>query len=151
MRRIPGTTYPRMGPGSIMPPIEYVLSLLRQSTSGRGSRSTAMKDLNWLVAAVLAALVALVAAKADLWIIIAVLILLVAVIGRWLWAHHSFAERDPDLLRSEWYSLERIALEQKETLRGDDRTGLVTIEVDEEARPNIPPPALPEDREGGKS
>jgi hypothetical protein len=100
------------------------VSTLREQMSAALSRSDILRPLTWLVGMFLLATVSLITAKSDQWIII---VLLVSIILLYLWAYLYCLIRNPDALRSERYSLQKMAIEHG--LLGDSTSG--TFEPEE--------------------
>jgi hypothetical protein len=105
-----------------MAPIELVRSFLEQA-SGRWSRSTALQPLGWLLGIVLSVLLFSLATNPPAYVIYILLtfagIILLTYIGAYLY----FMIRLPDALRSEKYTLSKMAIERSVT--GDNLAGFL--------------------------
>ncbi|MGC3988550.1 MAG: hypothetical protein QM796_02460 [Chthoniobacteraceae bacterium] len=100
-------------------------SLLAQALS-TGSRSTTVRPLGWLVGLTLTATILAVECKADSWIKILVAVLAAVSVVAYLAAYVYFAITDKDCLRSEKYSIQKLAIQNG--LVGDDTTGFMRIQ-----------------------
>ena len=116
--------------GSV-PPTD-ILRLLFEQAHVQGSRSTVLNPLGWALAILLSTLVGCQFAHAERWISIALGIGSGVTLCMYLAAYVYFAIRDPDALRSERYSLSKLAIERSRT--GDDRSGF----GDEPDAPSLP-------------
>jgi hypothetical protein len=105
-----------------MPNIESLLTLLHHA-SVHGSKTTVLNPLIWLVGIELSGLVGLAGVDPHSRVIVLLEWLLALSILGMLLAYAFFAFRDPDALRSEKYTLTKMALQQG--LRGDDLMGFV--------------------------
>lgn len=94
-----------------------------QSAIQRGSRSTVLNTLAWMAALLSAALVGSVTAQAKDWIQVFFAVTLGIDFLAFIAAFWFFAVGNPDALRSERFSIEKMAIERG--LYGDSRTGLV--------------------------
>ena len=115
-----------------VPPTE-ILRLLMQQAQVQGSRSTVLNPLGWLLAILLATLTACQFAHADHWVSVALAVAAGVTVLLYLTAYVYFAMREPDALRSERYSLSKMAIERSRT--GDDLSGFVV------GPPTTAPPA----------
>ena len=98
-----------------------IRSFLSQANA-RGARSTALHSLQWALGLLLACLPPLLLAKAPEWLIGLVIALVVAVLLVFLVAYVYLLLRNPDALRSEEFSLSKMAMERG--LVGDNLSGL---------------------------
>jgi hypothetical protein len=103
-------------------PMEHFLSLFHQS-SGRGSKSTALQPLGWLVAMIGFILASSLAYKAANWILIVVASAFAISVFVYVCSYIYLIMNNIDATRSERFTLEKIALQQSRT--GDDRTGFI--------------------------
>lgn len=99
-----------------------LVSLLREQMNATLSRSDALKPLAWLIALLLAAIALSSWVRAPEWLLISESVMLVCSVLLYLGAYIFCLITDPDALRSEKYSLQKLALEQH--LIGDSTTGL---------------------------
>ena len=88
------------------------------------SRSDALKPLAWLILTLTTTSVLLVYVAGPAWLLIVAAGLLAAAIALYFIAF-SFCLKDRDALRSETYSLHKIAIEHG--LTGDSITGVITV------------------------
>jgi hypothetical protein len=107
-----------------MPPFELFRSLLQQATA-EASRSTALKPLGWLVAMLLTSTLASFYYELPFGLGLTLLIISVVAILIYLGAYLYLLRFDRDALRSEKYSLQKIALEKG--VFGDSITGSVDL------------------------
>jgi hypothetical protein len=103
-------------------------SLLSQQTSA--TRSTALTPLAWLLGILLSGDCLLVRLGAPTWLVVLVSVLTTACIPAYLYAYFYLLTNDRDALRSERFSLGKIAIEKG--IVGDDLTGV--LEIDQDAR-----------------
>lgn len=93
---------------------------------GGGSRTDVLRALIWPNALILIALVWSATKGAPLFLLILLSALLVAFMLLYAGAYVLFGIKDPNLLRSERYNIEKMAIEQG--LLGDSLSGLRKIE-----------------------
>jgi hypothetical protein len=108
------------------------------AASVRGSRSTALKDLCWLVAIVLAALLAASGAGAPDYVVkllagAAGLVILLTC-GTYVY----LLVKNPDALRSESYTLEKMRIEIEKGMIGDTTSGFAQVRPGSDTRPALP-------------
>ncbi len=101
---------------------DVIRSLFQQSAIGQ-SRSSVLNPLQWLVALLLAATVSAAIFGTVLWFLILLSVLTTCGVVVTLGFYAYFARGNPDSLRSEHYSLSKMAIEKG--LLGDNLTGLV--------------------------
>ena len=104
--------------GSMM---QFLRELLSQSTAA-GSRTNALNHLQWMVAAVLGTLVTAHIAGASHSLVILLSVILVILLVAYLVTHFYFMVKNPDALRSERFTIEKMAIERG--IVGDSTTGL---------------------------
>ena len=102
--------------------IELLRSLLQQATAS-GTKSTVLTDLRWCMAILLTALIAILEAHAPDWVLILLASFAALTFALYLAAYVYFALKAPDYLRSEKYSLSKLAIERSVT--GDNLSGFV--------------------------
>lgn len=90
--------------------------------SAKGARSTALHALQWVMAILLASLPILLFAEAPDWLFYVIICAFAAVMVTFLIAYIYLLFKDPDALRSERYSLSKMAIEHG--LVGDSLSGL---------------------------
>lgn len=87
-----------------------------------GRRSSALTPLLWLVLLLVVLTSVMAGARySPQWVIQVAVILIAVVIAAFLVAYFLFAASDPDLLRSEHYSLSKMAIQHG--IRGDSLSG----------------------------
>jgi hypothetical protein len=91
-----------------------------------GSRSTPLVSILTIDSFLAITLVALVHYQAGVWVLIVTLALLFFSVGTTLFAFLYLLMKDPELLRSERYALQKMAIEKN--LVGDNLHGVVVIE-----------------------
>jgi len=111
--------------------------------SADGQRSTALKPVQWLFGISTSGVVLTSWTKGPTWVLIVLSVLACIAVALFLVGYIYFMLKSPDALRSERYSLSKMAIERG--LVGDDVVGLID-RVDEGAV--IAHPALPDKREG---
>lgn len=94
-----------------------------ESFEGRVSRSTVLKPLNYLLGFLIFLLISAYSVDMPLFIGKATFIAILIIVAIYLGVYVYFAITNPDALRSEWFMLNRYALEQK--AYGDDISGLI--------------------------
>lgn len=104
-----------------MPGIALIRSFLQQA-SAQGSRSTALNPLGWLVALLMPGVVATSIWSVPVVVTMTLLVMLCAASVLYGGAYIYFMLKDPDALRSEKFTLSKMALER--TAVGDDLVGL---------------------------
>lgn len=95
---------------------------LREQMNATLSRSDVLKPLAWLVGLLLTGLIMAVATKADQWVIGTLVGAIALAIATYIGAYVFCLFVDRDALRSERYSLQKMAIEQR--LIGDSSSGL---------------------------
>ena len=101
-------------------PVEELLSFLQQATA-KGSKSTALNPLAWALGILLSALLVAFRLNAPMWALIALGIGSGATMAIFLAAYIYFVLTNPDALRSERFTLSKMAMQQSE--KGDDLHG----------------------------
>ena len=108
-----------------MPNAEIIRAFLEQATK-QGSRSTALKPLGWLVAMLLPATLASFYFETPDWLGPTLCSFTGLSVASYLGSYFYLLFKDKDALRSERYSLQKMAIEKG--VYGDNLTG--TIELD---------------------
>jgi hypothetical protein len=90
------------------------------------SRSSVLNPLQWLTVILAASLLTAMAFHLPPWVGITITVFLAATVLLLLSAYIFFMQRNPDALRSEKYSLQKMAIEKG--LVGDDIAGLINPE-----------------------
>jgi hypothetical protein len=94
-----------------------------QSAAAQGSRSTVLRPLAWLFAICAAAIVASIEVKAPQWVVVVFVIALAPTVVLYLSAYVYCLFNDRDALRSETYSIHKMAIEKG--YMGDSLTGVL--------------------------
>lgn len=98
-----------------------------EKADARGARSTVLRPLGWLVFLLFAGLVVSLPSSPPEWLLRLLAVLLVIAVAVYLAAFIFFALKDPDALRSEKFTLSKMAIER--TLTGDTLKGFVDREL----------------------
>jgi hypothetical protein len=114
---------------SMTPDLLRLVSVLREQMHATLSRSDALKPLAWLIVIIMTTAVTLVYATAPEWLLIVSACLLSAAITLYFVAFSYCLIKDRDALRSETYSLHKIAIEHG--LVGDSITGVIAPETED--------------------
>jgi membrane protein implicated in regulation of membrane protease activity len=113
---------------------EQIWGALSQALSS-GSRSTVLKPLGWLVALTMAGSIGAFASVAPFWFSLILALFLFASIALYIASYCYFAVRDPDSLRSEHFSIQKLAIQKG--FIGDDRAGLLKIDDNSTSVPTL--------------
>lgn len=105
--------------------IELIRSFLQQAMAS-GSKSTVLTDLRWFAAIVFSALLVAAGIQAPVWILILLSVILCLICVVYLAAYIFFAFRSPDYLRSEKFTLSKMAIER--SVKGDSLAGFIESE-----------------------
>lgn len=111
-----------------MPGIEFIRSFLQQA-SAQGSRSTALNPLGWALTIALSALLVAVVEHAQAYITGILATFAGIILLTYLAAYIYFMIKDPDALRSEKFTLSKLAIER--SITGDNIAGF--FEPDEQS------------------
>lgn len=101
-------------------------------------RSTVLQPLNWLTAILVAGVVSLSATGAQAWLLVVFAVGLAVLVVCYLVAYWFFAKTNPEMLRSEQFSLRKMEIERGYV--GDNLSGLSHPTAD--GRPVLPPPRV---------
>jgi hypothetical protein len=126
-----------------MQPVEAVKSFLQHATQS-ASRSTTLQPLTWLVGILVSGLVLGSAYQTPHWILVIFAIFLCLATVSYLGWYSLFALRNPDLLRSETFYLQKLAIEKK--IYGDSDIGMIEEDVLESP---VTPPLIADDKSSG--
>ena len=96
-----------------------------QEATGRGSRSTALQPLIWVLGTLVAGLVATSRIGQAPWIAVLAGVMVTVVLLALLGAYFFLLIKDRDALRSERYSLSKLAIEK--SLTGDSIAGFTLL------------------------
>lgn len=108
----------------------FIQTILNHA-SVRGSRSTVMNPLAWLLSILFAGLVACLGLSPPGWIILILGVAVGVVIVIFIIMYIVFAIQSPDALRSEKFYLTKLAIEK--SIKGDSIIGLIDPEVEASA------------------
>lgn len=103
-----------------MPPL--MQSFMSQA-SARGARSTALHSLQWALGLLLAAIPTSLVTGAPQWLVVCLLVAVAIVLFVFLGSYVFLLFRNPDALRSEEFSLNKLAIEKG--LIGDSTHGFI--------------------------
>lgn len=121
--------------------IELLRSFLQQATAS-GSRSTVLTDLRWFAGISFSALLIALKFSAPVWILVFIAVILGLICLIYLGAYVFFAVRTPDALRSERFTLSKMAIERSVT--GDNLAGFIDPMTDD-SRPLTLPASPPKE------
>ena len=107
-----------------MAPIQILRAFLQQA-SEQGSRSTVLKPLNWLLGLLIAATIIALYYRLPEWIGVLLAVSVMVVLGLFLFAYVYCLFKDRDALRSETYSIQKLAIEKG--FVGDNIQGVVEL------------------------
>jgi len=126
-----------------MPSVQAIQAFLQAATA-RGSKSTAMQPLAWLIGILVSGLICGAVWDAPNWLLVTLLVFLGCAVMVYLVGFSLFGFYNPDALRSERFHLSKLAIEKN--LIGDNIAGMK--EIDEGAIQGSLelPPANLEDR-----
>jgi hypothetical protein len=108
-----------------VPAFTQFFSLLREQIDATRWRTDVLRPLTWLVITLSSTLVATLAAKAPNWLPVTLTIVLIFAVVLYAGAYVFCLLKDRDALRSEKYSLNKLAIERG--LLGDSDTGLIDV------------------------
>lgn len=106
-----------------MPQVHLINALLQQA-SASGTKSTALKPLGWMLAILLSGTMTSFYINTPQWLGLTLLVLSVITFLLYFYAYVYFMHNDRDALRSEKYSLEKMAIQRG--LIGDDISGVLS-------------------------
>ena len=93
-----------------MPPF---LRAFFEEASAKGARSTALHSLQWGMGMLLAGIPVALWADAPTWILVTLVVLLCTVVATYLLAYVYLLFKEPDALRSEQFTTQKMALDRK--------------------------------------
>jgi len=99
---------------------------LFQKSDASGSKSTILKPLTWFISLLLAAIIALSYTKANSWLIVFLVILISIAFIVFIMAYIYCLFKNPDALRSETFSIQKMAIEKG--VFGDNISGTFLLE-----------------------
>jgi hypothetical protein len=112
-----------------------LLRAFLQQASATGTRSTVLSDLRWFFAIVISALLVGLKVNAPLWILILLACFAGLIALIYLASYIYFGLRNPDALRSEKFTLSKLAIER--SVVGDNLSGFIDPAIDAHAL-NLP-------------
>ena len=118
--------------------VEFIQQFLEQAQT-KGARSTAMTPMAWLTVILIGGLATAIQCKAPPWLLGWLGVLVSVVVVAFIVAYAYFAVTIPDALRSEKFTLSKLAIEHSS--KGDNLAGLIGGET----MPRLPPPKDDED------
>lgn len=114
-----------------------IIKELLEKSDASGSKSTILKPLTWLLSVLIAGLFVLFKADAPSWMIVFFVVLISIIVLLFLFAYIYCLFRDRDALRSEKFSIQKMAIEKG--IYGDNITGLhngqQNMQLIEQAKP----------------
>lgn len=128
---------------SLMRPIELT-SAVWERAQGQGSRSTVLRPLGWLLALCATSAIASVSVEAPGWLTVLFATGTALSILVYLLAYGYCLLKDPEVLRTESYSIQKLAIEK--SFRGDSETGIVDISDERTSAQLLEPQAGSESR-----
>jgi hypothetical protein len=96
---------------------------LLQKSDASGSRSTILKPLTWFISVIIGGIVLLLEFDSPIWLIIMFSIIMGLAIITFLFAYIFCLFTDKDAIRSEKYSIQKMAIEKG--IYGDSSTGVL--------------------------
>jgi hypothetical protein len=113
-----------------------LISMMREQMNATLSRSDVLKPLAWLVGILATATTVALFASPPEWVLVYLVVTLIVTIGLYALAYLFCLFVDRDALRSEKYSLQKMAIEHG--IYGDSRVGLIDPT---ETKPKLIPPS----------
>ncbi len=112
-------------------PDNNLLHSLLQHSSAKGSKSTAMQPLAWIIGLLLTSSLGVFYIKAPEWIAKIFIALCVIMIILYIGAYLYFMLKNPDALRSESFTLKKMEIQKG--IQGDNITGISneSIEIEQ--------------------
>jgi hypothetical protein len=110
------------------------------------SRSDVLKPLAWLIGLLVVATTSLVFAKAPEWLLVSIVVSLLGSVFLYVGAYVFCLVNDRDALRSEKYSLHKMAIEHG--IYGDSDAGVITVAPSEPRA--LTAPDIPKAKVGGE-
>jgi hypothetical protein len=111
-------------------------SFLSEATA-KGARSTALHSLQWMLGILLSALPIVIWAGAPDWLLVGISGAAALILVLFIFAYVYFLLKQPDALRSEQFSLSKMAIEKG--LVGDNVSGLIQYEPQHTAQGGLQP------------
>lgn len=124
-----------------MPTPDVIRAFMAQS-SASGARSNVLHPLAWLSGLLIVGLGLSSYRDAPTWMLVVLIVLLGVTVFLFLAGFIYFALRNPDQLRSERYTLSKLALEKN--LMGDNVSGLMEVDEAKSVKRgrSLPPPEV---------
>ena len=101
----------------------FSFTTLLQSALAQGSRSTVLRPLGWLLAICASSAIASMEVRAPQWVVSVFMIMCIATVALYLIAYIFCLFADRDALRSETFSIQKLAIEKGYI--GDSSTGIL--------------------------
>lgn len=104
--------------------MQLLRELLSRATAD-GSRTNALNHLHWMIAAFLVATLASAYNRMPNWVTLFLAAVMLVFLACYLVTHFYFMLRNPDALRSEKFTIEKMAIERG--LYGDSESGIQSL------------------------
>ena len=121
--------------------------MLKEQMNATLSRSDVLKPLAWLIGILTIATALFLYAKAPEWLLISITVCLLLSVGLYVFSYVFCLINDRDALRSEKYSLNKMAIEHG--IYGDSDAGVITVPSVSEPR-SLTAPNVPKAKVGGE-
>lgn len=112
-----------------MPDFLLLFRSISQQASMQGWKSTALQMHNWGLLLAYAALLFAATVHASLWLMILLAVMASIMTANWIYSHNYLLVHNTDALRSERYTLSKMAIQRSVT--GDTITGLKELGIDD--------------------
>ena len=109
-----------------MPGIEMIKAFLQQA-SAKETKATVLKPLGWMIGILIAAIIGSASFMGPKWVVIMFSIFAGVTMALYLFAYLFCLFTDKDALRSETYSIQKLAIEKG--FIGDNATGLLSKDM----------------------
>lgn len=106
--------------------VPWLRDMLHQATED-GSRSTALKPVGWMTAVLTSSSIGSAYFGSPLWLTVIFGVSSALSVGLYLFAYIYLLFKDRDYLRSERYSIQKLAIEKG--VLGDSSSGIIDVEV----------------------
>lgn len=101
---------------------QFIRALFQQSST-EGSRSSALRPIGWALALFLSGMLASIALHAPGYVVLVMVVLCILTFVLYAVGFVFFMVRNPDALRSEWYSITKMQIQRG--LSGDSAQGVL--------------------------
>jgi hypothetical protein len=109
-----------------------LFSRLFEQASAQAARSTVLQPLAWIIVSLFAALSVTASFRPESWVLIFLAVLLVIILGIYVGAYIYCMWKDPDLLRSEKFYIQKFAIERG--VFGDSTKGIIIQNSNEDKK-----------------